>query len=66
MKTTIAFPPENVYFIGYSDPINIHYQIVTPEQILTTERDVVETFDNEEEWIARLIELGVDEEMIQN
>lgn len=59
MKSEIAFPPQTVYFIAYSDPINIHYGSVNPDQIMTTERDVVEEYANEDAWKNRLAELGI-------
>jgi len=55
-------PPQIVYFIGYSDLDNIHYSIVHPEQILTTERNIVEEYANYDDWVNRLNELGVNYE----
>lgn len=66
MKVQIAFPPQTVYFIGYSDLDNIHYDIINPDQILTTERDVVEEYANYEAWANRLLELGINLEEINN
>jgi hypothetical protein len=61
MRTEIAFPPEPVYYIGYNDldDEKIHYDIIQPTQILVTEKNIVEQYDNEKDWEIRLSELGV-------
>jgi len=52
---------ETTYYIVYNEGITISYNgVIEPVHELSTGLPYLETFSNEEDWLARLAELGIE------
>lgn len=58
MKSYTAI--ERTYYIAHNGNDVMHYGIIEVNQTVSTGQTELETFDNKENWEARLLELGVE------
>lgn len=56
------FAQQKTWFIAHTNNATIHCGVVLTDECVSTGQESLETFTNEQEWLARKLELGVIEE----
>ena len=55
MKHEIKYPAQTTYFIAYTDTTVFNYDLVNPDQVMTTGQPYLWTSLSESEWLKELL-----------